>query len=165
MAWVLQLFIEQFKRRTHYTINLPAQRLLTDSAAVRSAQSLSCRDTPRWKRSAGMRPPPDFQRKWAEINLQLNFLRWNVRVNLTKVKSLLPPITGHFLDGQFWWKAARTVWWCWLARQSLAERPHVDGHEIHWLGIQKPSGIPWSTPVGTGFAKPLRVELEPIQHR
>jgi len=74
-------------------------------------------------------------------------------------------LTGHFLDGQFRRKAARAVWWCWLVRQSLAERPHVDAHEIRWLEIQKPSEIPWSTPVDMGFARPLRAELEPIQHR
>jgi hypothetical protein len=39
-SWVHHLLIELFKRQKHYTINLPAQRLPTDSAAVRSAQSL-----------------------------------------------------------------------------------------------------------------------------
>ena len=50
-----------------------------------------------------------------------------------------------------------------LAPQSLAGRPHAGAHEIHWLGIQKPSGIPWSTPVDMGFERQLKAELEPIR--
>ncbi len=68
------MFIELFKRKTHYDINLPAQRLLTDPAAVRSAQTLSFLGFPHkkvFRRYATT--PSDIQRKLAEINLQLNF--------------------------------------------------------------------------------------------
>jgi hypothetical protein len=88
-SWAHHLFIEQFKRIRHYTINLPAQRLLADPAAVRSAQSLLNRETPTRKRSAGKRPlPPDFQRKLAEMNLQLNFLYRRLSVAMTNQKPL-----------------------------------------------------------------------------
>jgi hypothetical protein len=55
------LFIELFKTRTHYELNLPAQRLLTDPAAVRSAQFF-VKVTP-YKKFADERPPPELQER------------------------------------------------------------------------------------------------------
>jgi len=69
-----RMFIEQFNRKTHYEIHLPAQRLLADPAAVRSAQTLSFLGFPHKKEFRRYATTSfDFQRKLAEMNLQLNF--------------------------------------------------------------------------------------------
>ncbi len=63
------MFIELFKANAHEAANLSLQRLPTDPAAVRSAQSFVTIVT----NNPPVSDPPDLQSVGAKINLQLNF--------------------------------------------------------------------------------------------
>ena len=76
-------------------------------------------------------PPPDLQERRVEINLQLNFLRQEIRGLPSLKQQNRAQMTGHDLDGQQ--LQMRTIRGVRLknAPRFEVERPHVDEDDFH----------------------------------